>query len=385
MGPIALPDGDTPDVSVVVVLTADAVRAEASLRAIAAAAAPVACEVVLVLNGATPDVRALVDERVRGARLVDAPVDLGLAAAWRQALELARAPRIALLHEDSYPHDGWLMPLVETLDARPHAGVIGARLLHPDGRHQNDGWVLWRDGYVSVLTGELAQPDGAGPRAVDYVSSASLLADRALLAALDLPDETWFPAVYTDSDLCRAVWAADRVVLHDPRAVVRHGKHAMVQPHGPPNRGPHLPAFLNARNHERFVVKWRDELADRPERSEGTWPDNVPAGELRAALATTADRAAAIEAGPAPLAVPPPPSARNETRITVDDDAVTRARNRRIELDAEFTAWLAAQLDAATDEVVALRAHAEAVQAEADRAVAANVELSRRLAELQAE
>ena len=163
MGRIDLPDSAAPEVSVLVVLTADATRAATSLRSIADAAPPVATEVVLVLNGATDDVRALVDEQVRGARLVDAPVDLGLAAAWRQGLELARGRRIALLHEDSYPQAGWLAPLVETLDALPHAGVAGARLLHPDGRHQNDGWVLWRDAHVSVLGGELAQPDGAPP------------------------------------------------------------------------------------------------------------------------------------------------------------------------------------------------------------------------------
>jgi len=375
VGRIDLPDSAAPDVSVLVVLTADAVRAAASLRSIAEAAPPVATDVVLVLNGATADVRALVDEEVRGARLIDAPVDLGLAAAWRQGLELARGRRIALLHEDSYPQPGWLAPLAETLDARPHAGVVGARLLHPDGRHQNDGWVLWRDAHVSVLTGELAQPEGAPPRPVDYASSAALLTDRAMLAELELPDETWFPAVYTDSDLSRAVWASGRVVLHDARSVVRHGKHAMVQPGGPPNRSRHLPAFLNARNRERFLVKWREELTARPERSEGTWPDSVPPGELRAALALTAERAAAIESGP-----PPPPGAAppalDAARVTVDDAALERARLRRSELDQELTTWLSAQLDAANEEIEALRAHAEAVQREVERAVASNRELA---------
>src|SRR3954453_3554813 len=95
MGRIDLPDSATPDVSVLVVLTADAERAATSLRAIAEGAPPVATEVVLVLNGAPPDVHALIDERVRGARLVDAPVDLGLAAAWRQGPEARSGPAIA--------------------------------------------------------------------------------------------------------------------------------------------------------------------------------------------------------------------------------------------------------------------------------------------------
>jgi GT2 family glycosyltransferase len=382
MGRIDLPDSATPDVSVLVVLTADAARAATSLRAIAEAAPPVATEVVLVLNGATPDVHGLINEEVRGARLVDAPVDLGLAAAWRQGLQLARARRISLLHEDSFPRAGWLAPLLETLDARPHAGVVGGRLLHPDGRHQNDGWVLWRDAHVSVLSGELAQRDVDPPRPVDYVSSAALLTDRALLAELDLPDESWFPAVYTDSDLSRAVWASGRVVLHDPRSVVSHGKLAMVQPGGPPNRGRHLPAFLNARNRERFLVKWRDELATRPERSEGTWPDSVPPDELGAALALTAERAAAIESGPPPTPPNAVPPAQDATRVTVEDAALERAALRRAELDKEFTTWLSAQLDAAAQEIEALRAHAEAVQHEAERAVAANRRLAAELERL---
>ena len=276
------------------------------------------------------------------------------------------------------------MPLVETLDARPHAGIVGARLLHPDGRHQNDGWVLWRDAHVSVLTGELAQPDGAAPRPVDYASSAALLADRALLAHLDLPDETWFPAVYTDCDLSRAVWASGRVVLHDPRSVVLHGKHAMVQRDGPPNRGRHLPAFLNARNRERFRVKWSDELGAQPERSTGTWPDSVPPEELLQALALTAERAAATESGPPPARLPLRTPGKNADRVTVDAATLERAERRRAALDKEFTTWLATQLDAANEEIEALRAHAEAVQQEAERAVAANVELTGELERLSA-
>ena len=77
------------------------------------------------------------------------------------------------------------------------------------------------------------------------------------------------------------------------------------------------------------------------------------------------------------------PPAQDATRLTVDDAALERATLRRAELDKEFTTWLSAQLDAATQEIAALRAHAEAVQHEAERAVAANRELAAELERLR--
>ena len=384
MGSIDLPASATPDVTVIVVLTVDAARAEKCLRSIALAAPPVATEVVLVLNGAAADVRALVDERVRGARVVDAAIDLGFVQAFREGLGLARAQRVASLHEDSFPHERWLAPLVETLDDRPHAAIVAARQLRPDGRHLNEGWVHWRDGHASVITGELAQPDGSPPRPVDGASSAGLLADRAFLVALDLPDERWFPAGYTDVDMSRSTWVAGRVVLHDPRSVVVHGRQAMVQRNGPPNRGRHLPSFLYARNREKFLAKWGQELAGQPERSEGTWPDRVPPREMRAALTLTAERAARVEAGPPPAPLPDPPVGPDADHETVDEATIERGRNRRAELDSEFTAWLSEQLDARSDEIEALRAHIDAVERETKRAVDSNADLTEELRRVHA-
>jgi hypothetical protein len=360
-------------VSIVVVLTADGARAQRCLRAIASGTASVPCEVLVVLNGVEPDLRLLATEQATGARVIDSAVDLGTPAAWRQALALARAPRVALLHEDSTPAVGWLEPLVATMDSRPHAALVGSRLLSPDGSHQNDGWVLWRDAHVSVLRGALAQPGSAPPRPVDYVSSASLLADREFLERFDLPDERWFPAVYTDTDMARTAWAAGRIVLHVPQSVVMHEGGAMVQPGGRPARGIRLPEFLNVRNRERFLEKWAAELTLRPHRPYDVFPDAVPPEPILAALAVTAQRAAAIEATAPPAAAatvrPPGPA-----RVAVDAETVARAEAARRVLEQEFTGWLSARLEQALADVETLT---RAREAELGEAAALRAEIER--------
>jgi len=139
-------------VSIVVLLTDRAALARECLSAISAAADPaVPCEVVAVVDAAGEQVEALLADEVRGARVVRSAVNTGTAAGWNLGFEAARAPRVALLHEDAAPRPGWLPPLVAALGGPEHVGAAGSRLVFPDGSVENGGWVFWRDGAVTQL------------------------------------------------------------------------------------------------------------------------------------------------------------------------------------------------------------------------------------------
>ena len=305
---VALPAANEPAVSIVVLLTDSLALARECLEAIAAAhddAVPT--EVVAILNAVGPAVERLVGEEITGARLVRSAVNLGTAAGWNLGFEAARAPWVALLHEDSAPRPGWLASLVRAAEAHPRAGAIGSRLLLPDGGVENGGWVFWRDGAVTQLDPRTA-PAAMGaiaPYPVDQCSSASLMIDRAAWRQIGGFDERFFPAIYVDTDLCTALWALGRPVLSDPASLVVHRKNAMVREGGGALRSFEFQRFLSRRHCERYVAKWGGALEAYLPRDAAVEPWDAPAEAVEAALERCAQRSAAAAPG-----TPPTPAER---------------------------------------------------------------------------
>lgn len=350
LNPIDLPAAERPEVSIVVLLTDSVPMARECLGAIAAAhddAVP--CEVVTVLNAAGPEVERLVQEQAGGARVVRSDVNSGTAAGWNLGFEAARAPWVALVHEDSAPRPGWLRSLVRTASEHPRAGAVGSRLLLPDGSVENGGWVCWSDGAVTQLDPRTAPSlmDASEPYPVDQCSSASLMVDRAAWRRAGGFDERYFPAVYVDTDLCTALWALGRPVLCDPRSVVVHRKNAMVRDGGGALRGFEFQRFLVERHRRRYAAKWGAALEAYARRDESVAPWDAPAGAVAEALERCARRA------PAPPPEAPPPEAQRPLTGGDPDGLTRRLLTAQVEVQAGFCDALADRLAAAGEQVTA--------------------------------
>ena len=57
---------------------------------------------------------------------------------------------------------------------------------------------------------------------MDYCSGAFLLTPRQVFTDLGAFDESFAPAYYEDADYCVRLWASDRRVVYEPRAVAVH-------------------------------------------------------------------------------------------------------------------------------------------------------------------
>jgi GT2 family glycosyltransferase len=355
-GALVFVASDHPAVSIVVLATRDGARFRRCLAALAAADDPaVPTELLVVLNAATPDVRSVAPE-VAGARLVTSAVDLGTAASWNRAVERARAPLVAIVHEDARVAPGWIGRLVGAFAADPLVAVAGAELRDPDGRPQSRGWVMWRDGgawsFVQLWPAERTW--GPDPFAVDSVSSATVVLDRALWRAMGGFDERFFPAVGVDHDLGLAAWARGRRVVHVPGAVVHHDTGAMVHREGGAAASRALRDFLKEHNHARIGAKWVAELADH-----AAPPDGPDLAVVEGELARVARRSAIlgartrVDVGLGERGTSHPPvSERPITGGLVDDDdaapaeAEARAAARRAAVVGDLTPWAVDRYDA---------------------------------------
>jgi O-antigen biosynthesis protein len=157
-----------------------------------------------------------------------------------------------------------------TFDAQPGAGIVGAQLVYPDGRLQESGAMLARDGRGESRGrfADPAHPAFAWCADVDYVSGAALMLERALFDRLGGFDVRYAPAYYEDTDLAFKVRDAGLRVLVQATARVVHleGATAGTDP------GSGMKA-AQARNLPVFEARWRDALASRP-------VDPVAAGQL---------------------------------------------------------------------------------------------------------
>src|SRR5205823_9873337 len=102
-------------------------------------------ETIVVLNEAGDEDASRLSEAAAGVQVISSRVNLGLAGACNRGRDLARGEFLLVLHDDAEVEPGWMEALVQTADSHPQAGAIGGKVLHPDGRLQHAGMIMWRD------------------------------------------------------------------------------------------------------------------------------------------------------------------------------------------------------------------------------------------------
>ena len=195
-------------------------------------------EIILVDNGSTDDSVAMVrqDFPQVSARLIVNPANLGFAAATNQALAAAQGRYLLLLNNDTVVQPGAIDHLVAFADVHCTAGLVGCRLLNPDGSLQPSCrsfpslWImLCRALYLDKLlpdnrwTGAnyLSYWPHDTVRTVDVASGCCLLMRRAVLEQIGPLDERFF-FYFEETDWCRRAWQAGWKVYFTPEAQVVH-------------------------------------------------------------------------------------------------------------------------------------------------------------------
>jgi GT2 family glycosyltransferase len=212
----------------------------------------------IVVDDASPEPLAPALAGMTGVTVLRNESNLGFIGACNRGAREADGSLLLFLNNDTEVKAGAIAAMIETFVREVDVGLVGAKLVFPDGRLQEAGCAIDRDGNAVMigLWDDPARPRYNFERDVPYCSGACFMIERETFDALGGFDPAFAPAYCEDSDLCFRVRAAGKRVVYQPRAEVVHALSASMQD-SPIDKM----AVIDV-NRRKFLERWGSTLAD---------------------------------------------------------------------------------------------------------------------------
>jgi GT2 family glycosyltransferase/glycosyltransferase involved in cell wall biosynthesis len=163
---------------------------------------------------------------IDGIEVVAGEANRGFAVNVNRGLRATDPKRdVVVLNSDMEARAGWLACLQYVSREAEDIGIVGARLLYPDGRIQfagtvrNFGAPQWFDHRYRFKPGDWGPAGLGGP--VLAVTGACMYVKREVITRVGLLDEA-YPMAYEDVDWCLRAWQAGFRVMYFPAASLYH-------------------------------------------------------------------------------------------------------------------------------------------------------------------
>jgi GT2 family glycosyltransferase len=180
-------------------------------------------EVVLVDDGSSDRTRDILSV-VSGLQYVRNEVAGGFLFACNRGVSCAKGDYIVLLNNDTEATAGWLDELLAVFDNYDSVGLVGSKLLYPNGELQEAGGIVWGSGnpWNYGRNANPYDPRYCYTRQVDYLSGACIMLPRHLWNDIGGFSEIYAPAYFEDTDLAFKVRDKGLKVVYAPSSQIVH-------------------------------------------------------------------------------------------------------------------------------------------------------------------
>ncbi len=216
---------------------------------------------VIVVDDYSTDSTSESIPQIPGVGYVRNEANSGFIHSCNRGAETARGKYLVFLNNDTLVKAGWLTALVDTFAEQPRAGIVGSKLVYPDGRLQEAGGIIWKDasGWNYGKFDDPQKPEYNCLREVDYCSAAALMIPKALFETVGGFDSRYSPGYYEDTDLAFKVRRAGYKVFYQPLSEVIHYEGAT----GGTDISAGAKKYQDI-NRSKFAEKWAAELIAKP-------------------------------------------------------------------------------------------------------------------------
>ncbi|HSD12424.1 MAG TPA: glycosyltransferase family 2 protein [Patescibacteria group bacterium] len=203
-----------------------------------------AYEIIVVDNASGDGVGEMLAERFPEVRFIQSPANVGYAGGNNLGVRAARGRYVVIMNPDITVRPGALDAMVAYMDANADVGILGPKLVHPDGsidsscyRFPTYAIPLYRRtpfgklpaGRQAVSRYLMEDYDHRETREVDWLLGAVLMVRRSALDRVGPLDERYF-LYFEDTDWCRRFWNAGwRVVYYTGAEMVHYHERLSAQ------------------------------------------------------------------------------------------------------------------------------------------------------------
>lgn len=222
-GRLKFPVEERPAVSIIIPVYNQIHYTYACLRSILEHTDDVPYEVIIADDVSTDATRDL-ERYAQGVSVCRNETNQGFLKNCNHAAKTARGRYLMFLNNDTQVTKGWLRHLVDLIESDSSIGMVGSKLVYPDGRLQEAGGIIWRDGsgWNYGRLDDPEKPEYNYVKDVDYISGAAILLSQNLWKQIGGFDERFAPAYCEDSDLAFEVRKAGYRVVYQPLSRVIH-------------------------------------------------------------------------------------------------------------------------------------------------------------------
>ncbi len=249
----------TPQVSIVIPVLNNLFVTIECLISIKSYTKNVAYELIIVDDGSENEVSKTL-KKIKGIKYIRNPKNRGFGYSCNLGAKEGRGNYLLFLNNDVQVKDeNWLKNLIDIFEKFENVGIVGPKVIYPDGRLQESGARMNIDG-TSQMIGLFDNPSLPRYnyiREVEYCSGVCLLVKKEIFERVGGFSKEFYPAYFEDSDLCFKVREFGHKVCYNPNSIIIH----------------HLSYTSNkineefklqciSKNRQKFLEKWSSKLKE---------------------------------------------------------------------------------------------------------------------------
>lgn len=221
--PLAFAPVENPDVSIVIPAHNKVEVTYLALASLLLAHNTASFEVIVVDDASTDDTARL-ESIVTGITVIHNTQALRFIRACNAGVAQARGRYVALLNNDVEVTSGWLDALIDAFERFDNVGLVGSKLLYPDGRLQDAGGIIWGSGDPWNYGNKQNpwEPRFSYARQADYLSGAAMMTSKDIWDKVGGLSSYLEPMYFEDTDFAFKVRAAGYTTWFVPSSVVYH-------------------------------------------------------------------------------------------------------------------------------------------------------------------